>query len=67
MKRFLKPSLLALGLMLGASTAAHADPPWWQNPQPPTPTAPEIDPGLAVSGITLLAGTLTVFRARRRK
>lgn len=66
MKKFFKPSLLVLGLALGAVSAAHADPSYWHKTPPPA-TAPEVDPGMAVSGITLLAGTLTVLRARRRK
>ena len=28
--------------------------------------APEVDPSLAIGGLTLLAGTLTVMRSRRR-
>jgi hypothetical protein len=58
--KLLKYSFLALALILGVSTAAHADP-WWQH------QAPEVDPGLAISGLTLLGGTLTVLRARRSK
>jgi hypothetical protein len=47
-----------------------------RNPPPPrtpepTPNrgnvAPEVDPNLAIGGFTLLAGTLTVMRSRRRK
>jgi hypothetical protein len=30
-------------------------------------TAPEVDPGLAMSGFTLIGGTLTVLRSRRSK
>jgi len=30
-------------------------------------TAPEVDPSLAIGGLTLLGGTLTVLRSRRRK
>jgi hypothetical protein len=30
-----------------------------------TPVAPEIDPSSAMSGLTLLLGSLTVWRARR--
>jgi LPXTG-motif cell wall-anchored protein len=28
---------------------------------------PEVDPSLAISGLTLLAGTLAVLRVRRKK
>jgi len=55
--------------------------PWWDPfckvpppppppPPPPTPKpkpAPEVDPTLAVSGLVLLAGSLTVLGVRRRK
>jgi LPXTG-motif cell wall-anchored protein len=30
-------------------------------------TAPEVDPSLAIGGLTMLGGTLTVLRSRRRK
>ena len=30
-------------------------------------STPEVDPSLAIGGLTLLAGTLAVMRARRRK
>jgi hypothetical protein len=32
-----------------------------------THAAPELDPGSLMSGLTLLAGGLTILRARRRK
>lgn len=74
MKMLLKYSLAALVIALGTSTAAHADPPWWHHDPPhyrphsaKPNVAPEIDPSLAVSGLALLGGTLTVVRARRRK
>jgi len=73
MKMLLRYSFLALGLALGASTAAHADPSWWQpspNPTPNNPSpseAPEVDPSLALSGLSLVAGTLVVMRSRARK
>jgi hypothetical protein len=46
-----------------------------RNPSPPRAfhnapnvgnVAPEVDPNLAIGGFTLLAGTLTVMRSRRR-
>ncbi len=72
MKTLLKYSLLVLVLALTSSTRAHADG-WWWNPPPPDPpppcnnVAPEVDPSLAIGGLTLLAGTLTVLRSRRRR
>ena len=43
-------------------------PPNDHHPTPPAPaTAPEVDPSLAIVGISFLAGTLTVLRVRRRK
>lgn len=72
MKMLLRYSFLALGLALGASTAAHADPSWWQPSPGPTPNpspseAPEVDPSLAISGFSLVAGALVVMRSRARK
>ena len=62
MKNLLKCTLLGMTLTFAASTAANADvtPPIRQ-------TAPEIDPSMAVVGISFVAGTLTVIRARKRK
>jgi hypothetical protein len=41
------------------------------NHQPPSfwdaPGAPEVDPGMAIAGFSLLAGTLTVLRARAKR
>jgi hypothetical protein len=50
-----------LGIMLlvaGASTVAMAA---------PAPTTPEIDPGMAGSGIALVSGMLLLIRGRRKK
>ena len=78
MKKVLKYSFLGLALAVGASAAAHADP-WTHDPHrlkfeprkfdPRTGprTAPEVDPTLAISGLLLLVGTLTVLRARGSK
>jgi hypothetical protein len=73
--KFLKYSSLALALVLGTSASAHAESLWrilFGHHEPVhhqylAPRAPEIDPALAISGITLVAGTTTVLRARRRK
>lgn len=64
MKTCLKYALLALGLSLTAGISAHAQP---ISSVPKPTTAPEIDPSLAVSGLALLAGTLSVSRARLLK
>jgi hypothetical protein len=73
LKKVLKYSFLGLALAVGASAAAHADS-WNHDPhrqklEPRTGPriAPEVDPTLAISGLSLLAGTLTVLRARGRK
>jgi hypothetical protein len=56
--------------------AGGPPPPSPGGPPPPDPggppphapaTAPEVDPSLAIVGISFLAGTLTVLRVRRRK
>jgi hypothetical protein len=75
-KKVLKSSLLFLGLALtvGGSAAAHADP-WSQHHYndryPPRPEqarkAPEVDPSLAIGGLSLLGGSIAVLRARRGK
>jgi LPXTG-motif cell wall-anchored protein len=63
MSNILKFALLTLVLVVGGNTAAHANPAATSRPK----TAPEVDPSLAVVGVSLLAGTLTVLRARKRK
>jgi len=92
--KLLKYSVLALALVLGSSTYAHAESVAltdggvagflekifdWLFPHSSghsnnngTGTgnpnvAPEIDPGLAMSGFMLLGGTLTVLRSRRKE
>ena len=76
MKNLLKYAFLGLALTLSVSTNAHAGDWGWRLPKPPPPPppplpkrnlAPEVDPSLAISGLALLAGTLTVVRARRAK
>jgi len=59
-KNYLKYALVVLGLALGTCASAHGMVFGGSR-------APEIDPGLAISAITLLAGSLAVMRARRQK
>ena len=75
--------VLALGISAAASAqlggpppaggpahppAGGPPPPPRNGPHPPAPaTAPEVDPSLAIVGISFLTGTLTVLRVRRRK
>ena len=68
MKKLFRYSTLAAGMAF-ACAAAYAYPkPWPHDPTPaPSNPAPEVDPSLAFSGITLVAGTITVMRARKRK
>lgn len=54
MKRITKYALMVLGLLVFASARAHA----WN--------ASEVDPSLAVSGFSLLAGSLVILRAKFR-
>jgi hypothetical protein len=69
-KKVLKYSLFGLALAVGASASAHADP-WWNHdhdpPKPQPRTAPEVDPNLAIGGLSLLGGTIAVLRVRRSK
>jgi len=62
---------------LGAGSFGWLQPPPHREPPPPPPEkqcpgnndnpAPEVDPSLAMSGFTLLGGTLTVMLSRRTK
>lgn len=61
MKSILKYSILAVSLSLTAIPSARAD------KNKPAKTAPEVDPSLALSGLALLAGSLSVAHARRSK
>ena len=63
-----KSSALVLGLvlMLGAPAYAH-DHHGGYPPSGGSGAAPEVDPSLAVAGISFLAGSLAVLRSRRRK
>ena len=77
MKFSLKYSPVALALAFGLTLCSHAVQPVGE-PRPVAPvrehvrsvsdveTAPEVDPGMAISALTLLGGTLVAFRARRR-
>jgi hypothetical protein len=70
MKHFCKYAVLTLFVAFGISTIASADPQGpipCNNPGCKTASAPEVDPALAISGLTLLAGSLTVMRMRRKK
>ena len=57
-KNFLMYTLVVLGLVLSTCVSAHA----LANGK-----KPEIDPNLAISGLTLLGGTLALLRFRRKK
>jgi hypothetical protein len=65
-KNLLKHTLMVLVLALGTCTAANGlvFKKCGTGKGPPCPT-PEVDPSLAISGLTLLAGTLAVLRVRR--
>jgi hypothetical protein len=74
MQTILKYSFLVLVLTLAAVPLAYAhgrgfggSPKPTPTPVVPTHTAPELDPSLAIGGLTLLAGSLAVVRARRSK
>jgi len=72
MKNLLKYSLLAMVVALVGSTAAHATGPDINCQQDQVQgqdgcQTPEVDPGMAIAGFTLLAGAVTVLRARRGK
>jgi hypothetical protein len=70
MNKKLKSSALMLAavLMLSAPAFAHGrggTPPPGGNTPPGA--APEVDPSLAIAGISFLAGSLAVLRSRLRK
>lgn len=62
MKPILKYSLLVLALSLTAVPSVRA-----HDHDPHRRTAPEVDPALAISGLALLFGSLSVAHARRSK
>lgn len=59
-KNLLKYTLLVLGFAFGTCASAHGMA-FFKS------TAPEVDPSLAISAITLLAGSLAVLRSHRQK
>jgi hypothetical protein len=73
MKKILKYSILVVSLSLTAIPSAHADRDKDKDKDKDKlnlghqRTAPEIDPSLALSGLALLAGSLSVVHARRSK
>jgi hypothetical protein len=64
-----KSSALVLGLVLVLGVPAYAHDHHGGNPPSGggSGAAPEVDPGLAVAGISFLAGSLAVLRSRLRK
>jgi hypothetical protein len=62
-KNLLMNTLVVLGFVLGTCVSAHG---MVFHVNLGTGT-PEIDPSLAISGLTLLAGSLAVMRAKRSK
>ncbi|MGD0938282.1 MAG: hypothetical protein ABR905_01135 [Terracidiphilus sp.] len=79
MKKSSRYVFLTLVLMFATTMAAHAKTfSWWERSHdrpkydPPKqesdpPVAPEIDPGFALGGLSLLTGGLTILRARKGK
>lgn len=57
-KNLLMNTLVVLGFALGTCASAHGMAFFKK---------PEVDPSLAISGLTLLGGTLAVMRARFKK
>jgi LPXTG-motif cell wall-anchored protein len=57
----LKYSVVILALGLSTCTAAFGF------GKPSGPSVPEVDPSLAIGGLTLLAGSIAVLRIRRKK
>jgi hypothetical protein len=61
-------ALLSISMAAGVASAEPRSAPdrggfFWGNPH----SAPELDPGSVMSGLTLLLGGLTILRAGRRK
>jgi hypothetical protein len=67
MKKVLKHVLLVAGAAVILSISAHGQSgSAGQGAGAGKATAPEVDPALTVGGLALLAGSLTIMRARRR-
>lgn len=60
-RNLLKYSVVMLALGLSTCTAAFGF------GRPSAPSVPEVDPSLAIGGLTLLAGTIAVLRIRHKK
>jgi hypothetical protein len=59
--------LLWMVIVAGAAVKANATPePSYCSAAVPCRTAPEVDPSMAVVGISLLAGSIAILRARSR-
>jgi hypothetical protein len=71
MKKLLEYAVLTFIMAFWASSIASAQADHKPaSPPPPPPKskpAPEVDPGMAAGGLSLLVGTLAVLRARGRK
>jgi hypothetical protein len=63
LRNLMRPALVVLVLALCTSASAYGL--IFHGGR--TPEAPEIDAGLAISGLTLLVGTIAVLRARRKQ
>jgi hypothetical protein len=60
--------LLTTVILFGAIAKANATPePSYCSAALPCRTAPEVDPSMAVVGISLLAGSIAILRVRSRK
>jgi LPXTG-motif cell wall-anchored protein len=57
-RNLLKYSLVILGLALCTCSTAYGF---------GKPSVPEVDPSLAIGGLTMLAGAIAVLRIRRKK
>jgi len=66
MLRKLSLALLVITAGVSSAQASCVQAAWFGSVCSPV-QAPEIDPSSAISGLTLLAGGLTILRARQRK
>jgi hypothetical protein len=71
MTSLIKPTLLTMVLMAQSCNYVVGNHKGGTGTQPSKPghpvQAPEVDPSLAMGGLTLLAGMLTVIRSRRSR